>query len=154
MIDETWYERPADLPERVASGGVIVRCDHHTPVIALVRETDLADYVLPKGGVEPGETVEQTARREIAEEAGLTELSLVGKLGVRERLSYDKKWWTPVHYFLYTTEQTEGTPTDSVHPDGPFWFPLDSLPPFAWPEQRTLVETYQRLIIRALRGAE
>lgn len=151
MIDETWYERPPDLPERIASGGIIARCDDHTPVIALVRETDLADYVLPKGGVETGETLEQAARREIAEESGLTQINLVGKLGVRERLTYDKHWWTQVHYFLYTTEQIDGTPTDSLHPDGPFWFPLNGLPNFAWPEQMALVETYQRLIVRALR---
>ena len=151
MIDETWYQRPLGLPERIASGGIVARCDKKTPVIALVREKDMPDFVLPKGGVEYGETLEQAARREIAEEAGLTALSLVGKLGVRERLTYDKDQWVQVHYFLFTTEQAEGKPTDILHEDGPHWFPLHQLPPFFWPEQRALVETYQKLIVRALR---
>jgi bis(5'-nucleosidyl)-tetraphosphatase len=151
MIDETWYQRPPDLPERVASGGIIARCEAHKPVIALVREKDKLEYVLPKGGVEDGETLEEAARRQIAEEAGLTQLSLVGKLGMRERLTFNKHRWAQVHYFLFTTEQANGTPTDILHADSPQWFPLDNLPPFFWPEQRTLVETYERLIVRALR---
>ena len=151
MIDETWYRRPPGLPERVASGGIIARCEAHRPVIALVREKDRPEYVLPKGGVEDGETLEEAARREIAEEAGLTELSLVGKLGIRERLTFDKDRWAQVHYFLFTTEQAHGTPTDILHESNPQWFSLDNLPPFFWPEQRALVETYERLIVRALR---
>jgi len=82
MIDQTWYEQPDNIKERISAGGVVVRrAENGTLLVALVRERDFLDYVLPKGGVEPGETLEQAARREIEEEASLHELQLLGKLG-------------------------------------------------------------------------
>jgi len=152
MIDGGWYQRPPDLPERVAAGGIVARLEDDRPVIALVRERDLPDFVLPKGGVEPGESLEQAARREIAEEAGLTELRLVSKLGVRERQTYGKERWAVIHYFLFTTAQADGAPTEVDAYDHPQWFALDALPAFLWPEQRALVETHRRLIQQAVCG--
>ena len=38
-------------------------------------------WSLPKGHVEPGETMEQTALRETTEETGLTKLKIIEKLG-------------------------------------------------------------------------
>jgi ADP-ribose pyrophosphatase YjhB (NUDIX family) len=42
----------------------------------VVRRTASGDWVLPKGHIEPGETAEQTAIREIAEETGLETTAL------------------------------------------------------------------------------
>jgi len=38
-------------------------------------------WTIPKGHIEEGETAEQTARREIAEEAGLKDIEILGWLG-------------------------------------------------------------------------
>ncbi|MEP7285533.1 MAG: NUDIX hydrolase [Chloroflexota bacterium] len=147
MIDETWYQRPTNPLIRISAGGVVVRRDQDNQVlIALAREGNWPDYVLPKGGVEKGEDLEQTARREIAEEAGLTDLQLIRKLAVLERLSYEKKYWIVTHYFLFTTTQVLGVPSDSAHHFGIWWFPIDELPQMFWPDQKELISANNMLI--------
>lgn len=146
-IDESWYEHPNNkVSERLAAGGVVVRAEGERLKVALVREAGLDRVILPKGGVEAGEDVLAAARREIEEEAGLAELEMVLKLGVRERLSYNKKRWTVTHYFLFSTAQVEGTPSDDAHDYKLEWHDLDDLPPMFWSEQRALIETNRETI--------
>ncbi len=140
-IDSSWYLRPKGVQDRISAGGIIVRLAGGKPLVALAREGDWPLYVLPKGGVEKGETFEQAARREIEEEAGLSRLSLVGYLGQLERLNYARTRWMVVHYFLYRTEQIEGVPTDSQHHHGVWWFDVERLPPMLWPEQHDLIQS-------------
>ena len=105
---------------------------------------------MPKGGVEPGESLEETARREIEEEAGLSSLELIEKLGTRARLSYDKVCWITTHYFLFGTEQIDGMPTDVEHHYELAWHPIGSLPAIFWPEQRELIETNRDKIVELI----
>lgn len=44
-------------------------------------------WVPPGGGSEPGETAEETARRELGEETGLTDVALVAEIGRRRGLA-------------------------------------------------------------------
>src|SRR5687768_11454496 len=150
-IDESWYHKPPAIRERPAAGGVVVRRDGAKLYVAFAREADFPGYVLPKGGVDEGETEEQAARREIAEEIGISELKLLGDFGVRERLNFQKKRWVITRYYLYQTEQVKGTPLDAVkHYTGATWFPLDELPQILWPEQKELVESNRRRIVEAM----
>lgn len=144
MIDESWYRRPPGLRERLAAGGVVVRLVAGRPFVALVREPP--GYVLPKGGVEAGETLEAAARREVVEEAGLSRLELLGPLGVCERCTFDKTYWSKTHVFLFATEQESGVPTDPKHVSAAAWFALDKLPGMFWPEQRALIESKRETI--------
>ncbi len=152
-IDHTWYQRPPGVPERTSSGGIVARLAEGRVLIALARERDFPLFVLPKGGVERGESLEEAARREIAEEAGLTDLHLLCPLGARERLSHDKARWITVHYFLFITRQTAGTPTDSDHHYGLWWYPLEALPELLWPEQLDLIQTRAGQIEQLVRQA-
>jgi 8-oxo-dGTP pyrophosphatase MutT (NUDIX family) len=65
----------------VSAGGVVVR-DGQVAVIVPTRRAANGNKVLalPKGHVDPGETPEQAARREVREEAGV-EARLVERLG-------------------------------------------------------------------------
>jgi ADP-ribose pyrophosphatase YjhB (NUDIX family) len=150
-IDKTWYQRPPHARERTSAGGIVARLENDRVLIALAREADWPLFILPKGGVEAGESLETAARREIAEEAGLTDLHLLGKLGVRQRLSHDKTRWITVHYFLFATRQTDGAPTDTEHHYGLWWFPLDALPELLWPEQLELIQINTELIDQQIR---
>jgi 8-oxo-dGTP pyrophosphatase MutT (NUDIX family) len=54
------------------AGGVVRRNGAGPPAFLLVRASRAPfDWVLPKGHIEDGETPEQTAQREVAEEAGV-----------------------------------------------------------------------------------
>lgn len=140
MIDASWYKKPAHIKERIAAGGIIVRIDEGQLLIGLIKEAKFPmDYSLPKGGVEKGEAIEQAARREIAEEAGITELEAMCYLGKQERLSFSKRSWAVIHYYLFKTTQKTGRPTD-IKNYSLEWFPLDKLPQIFWPEQKTFIE--------------
>lgn len=142
-IDETWYTRHENLPDRTGAGGVVYRFEDDLLLIALAKEHVFGDdqYTIPKGGVEDDEDLLQAAAREIAEETGLTELIHRGNIGALARCNYRKTWWQVSHYFLYRTEQIEGTPTD---PDnyGLTWFSPDALPPMVWPDEARLLRNY------------
>ena len=148
MIDESWYKRPPGVSDRTSSGGVVIRITDGQIYVALVGELGLTERVLPKGGVEASESLEEAARREIEEEAGLSSLKLIEKLGVRGRLSYDRVCWITTHYFLFVTEQVEGIPTDVEHHYELGWYPIEALPAIFWPEQRELIETNRDKIVK------
>ena len=150
MIDKSWYERLPNIPGSVSAGGVVVRLEANQIYIALVQAMRRPEYVLPKGHVEPGESIEEAARREIGEEAGLTNLKLLGDLGIRERLSFKKREWKKIHYFLFLTSQIEGKPTDPYVNYVLAWFPLEELPPLFWPEQQELIEFNRSLIVNSV----
>lgn len=150
MIDDSWYIRPKGLRERLAAGGVVVRWNGNQVLLALAHEGEHTDYVLPKGHVDAGEEIEYAARREIEEEVGISNLHLVEKLGVKERLDFHKTEWKITHYFLYLTEQIEVVPTDATHHESMSWVPLDPLPAFFWPEQRALIEENACQILEAV----
>lgn len=140
VIDKSWYKRPEGVKAHESAGGVIARVEEGRVLLAFITEKGNGTCVLPKGHVEPGETDEEAAVREIEEEAGLSDLNLVKYLGAKERLSFNKRAWKRTHYFLYTTEQVEGVPTDPAVFGETVWFPLDELPEIFWPEQRALIE--------------
>jgi len=130
FIGPSWYQRPEGMRQDISAGGVIVRWLEGHPYIALVREGPFSDYILPKGHVESGESLEDAARREIAEEAGLHEIHLVCELGVQERMNYRRSAWKVIHYFLFVSD------------DAGFW-----------PEQRSLIEANREKIIRLTASA-
>ncbi|MBF2000399.1 MAG: NUDIX domain-containing protein [Synechococcales cyanobacterium C42_A2020_086] len=138
-IDDSWYHPLPNLPEETSAGGIVVRRAAQLWV-ALVRERRSPKFVLPKGRLEPGETLEQAAYREIAEEAGLTDLQLLADLGRRERLSFSKRSWKKVHYFLFQTRQIQPNPSRQEPDSELHWFPLDELPDLFWPEQKALID--------------
>ena len=140
-LDSSWYIRPPDVRESIAAGGIVVCVVDKTPQIALVREENYSEYILPKGRQENGETLEEAARREIGEEAGIQDLVLLGDLGKLERLNFRKTSWKITHYFLFITDQRTPAPSDPDHEYVCEWFPLDALPTMFWKEQQDLILT-------------
>ncbi len=138
-IDKSWYIKPIGIPEHDAAGGVVIRKENNKILFATTKEIDLGDLVLPKGRVEKGESNEKTARREIEEETGLKNLRLIGLLGTKERLNFEKDAWKTTYYFLFSTNQIDGIPTDPKH-EAVVWLPLEEYKKHLWPEQRELIK--------------
>lgn len=86
--------------ERV--GAFIIRKMANHCELLLFRHPDCktAPIQIPGGGIDPGESIETALHREIYEESGLVELSILRKLGVSERCWLDTQATARRHYFL------------------------------------------------------
>lgn len=103
----------ADRPSvaELAAGAVVAQTRGSTVLVLHERTEDRWGF--PKGHVDPGESLLEAARREIAEEAGLTELDLREEVGEVSYRFYDPRRQLNVFktsvYFLATTVQTRTT---------------------------------------------
>jgi 8-oxo-dGTP pyrophosphatase MutT (NUDIX family) len=92
--------------KEIAAGGVVFRKRNGSVDIQLIRDR-FGKITLAKGRMEPGESVEQTALREIAEETGMTGRIVAPITVIRYRYeaanrgTIDKE----VHYFLVEAEE-------------------------------------------------
>jgi 8-oxo-dGTP pyrophosphatase MutT (NUDIX family) len=122
---------------------VVYRRTSDEPVFLLIRDP-YQNWGLPKGHVEPGESPEQTAVREVTEETGIAELNLMETLQTidwffREGPDLIHKY---CHFFLMETEievtqpQLEEGITDCV------WLPLPQA-------LETLTYDNARMVLRA-----
>ena len=90
----------------VSSGAILYKVTDRGVFVAFVRDS-VGKMTFPKGHVERGETIESTARREVLEEAGLSGLRLVRKLG-RIQITFTDRFVRQgdtivkdIHYFLF-----------------------------------------------------
>lgn len=115
----------------ISAGGVVVRQEGGRWLVALLKTEHKRGpvWVLPKGHVElqSGERIAEAARREVQEEAGVTQLTVKNQLGV-SRFAFQAEQVLvrkTVHYFLMFTQQKQLTPQ---HEEGLLeaaWFPID-----------------------------
>jgi len=79
-----YFSKKSQIQEIVrepTSGGIIFRHDKDGGVEILLIQDGKDRWTIPKGHIEEGETAEQTTKREIGEEAGLTDIEVLGWLG-------------------------------------------------------------------------
>lgn len=126
--------------EAVSAGGIIIRHTDSDLELLLIRDKRYTAWVVPKGHVEDGETLEQAALREIKEEAGVTKAKIIKKLGQFRRYVTRASEWKTIHYFLmYTTkEQPLGQPENNQMETK--WFPITKLPEMYLPEQEKVIK--------------
>lgn len=76
-------KRPSiqEIVREPTAGGIVFRRNNEGKVEILLIQDAKDRWTIPKGHIEEGETAQQTARREIGEEAGLHEVDMLGWLG-------------------------------------------------------------------------
>lgn len=108
-------------------------------------------WVLPKGHVElaAGENIAEAARREVAEEAGITDLSVKNELGVT-RFKFQAETalvLKTVHYFLMLTNQKTLTPQAEEGLLEAQWFPIDeAVPMLAYDTDKDIVARAREIL--------
>ena len=131
--------------DEVSAGGLVI--DTTGTKGLLIGRKDLKDatkerllWSLPKGHIEAGETPEQAAIREVAEETGIhSEISR--ELGVIDFwfMAGGKRIHKTVHHFLFREMGGELAPQVS-EVDEVGWFPLDEIITLlAYPDEKKLI---------------
>lgn len=70
-----------EIVREPTAGGVVFRRDENDGIEILLIQDAKDRWTIPKGHIEEGETAQQTAKREISEEAGLSDTEVFGWLG-------------------------------------------------------------------------
>lgn len=135
--------------DQVSAGGVAFRWRNSKPEIAIVLMKPRLRWQLPKGIVDPGESPEATALREVREEAGI-ETDLLHLIETIEYWYRSTKYGKPVrfHKFVhfYLLKYKGGDVSDHDHEvQEARWVSLDSaIDMLAFKSEREVVEKRER----------
>ena len=117
------------MAEYRSAGGVVVGPDGR---IVIVNQNN-DSWSLPKGHLDPGESAELAAKREIYEEAGIAQLELIKELGTYIRPQIGKGGhgdhptrMKKITLFLFTTNQKALRPIDPANPKAK-WVEVDEV---------------------------
>jgi 8-oxo-dGTP pyrophosphatase MutT (NUDIX family) len=137
--------------EETSAGGLVVNvADGSEPRAALIGRLDRRGrllWSLPKGHVEAGETHEDTAVREVAEETGITG-RVLARLGTIDFwfVADGRRVHKTVHHFLLLAQGGELSDED-IEVEQVEWVPLDQLADrLAYADERRLVEGVHTLL--------
>lgn len=117
---------PAKIKIQTSAGGVVYRLTPKGPEVVLISVKGGKVWTLPKGTVDEGEKLEETALREVSEETGL-------KAELEDRLGEITYWYylvqekarckKTVHFYLM--RHTGGSTRGHDHEvDNAAWFPI------------------------------
>lgn len=139
------HQREPGQDEIQAAGGVVLRRQKDEPVeVALIHRPSYNDWTLPKGKLEPGETHEDAALREVEEETGLacTLGDLAGEVRYRDRKGRPK---VVLYWLMEPVGPTDGRFIPNNEVDRLRWMPLeDAGPALTYEHDRTILERIPR----------
>jgi 8-oxo-dGTP pyrophosphatase MutT (NUDIX family) len=115
-----------EKPDVRAAGGIVHRRrPDGTVEVLVIHRPEYEDWTLPKGKLDPGETAEQAAVREVEEETGI-KASLGAHAGSTEY--YDRHGRSKrVDYWLMDPEEVPDEFTPNSEVDEIRWLPIDAV---------------------------
>jgi len=151
-----------------SAGGIVVKTGAGQALLILIveRYRDLEPQwqpvlrQLPKGGCRPGESLEETALREVLEETGYEAQILVK--GGEAHWSYERgdiRWDETVHYYLMRPIDPDAAPHSLSHDDefdAVRWVPVtEAARTVSYPEERRILSSPDTLsaIVRWFPGS-
>ncbi len=136
--------------DEYSAGGLVVDLAGDVPRGALIGRTDKLGrllWSLPKGHIEAGETAEQAAVREVAEETGING-EILAELGTIDFwfVSDGRRIHKTVRHYLLRATGGELSDAD-IEVTAVAWVPLPEISDqLAYPDERGLIETAGRLL--------
>ena len=137
--------------ERVSAGGVAFRVANDNAEIVVIRSNRESRWQLPKGMIDPGETEEQAAAREVREESGI-ECELLQKIDSIDYWYVDRWGDEPVrvhkYVHFYLMKYISGDIADHDHEvEEVRWVPIEkAVDLLAFPAERTIVEKANKMV--------
>ncbi|MDQ6649628.1 MAG: NUDIX hydrolase [Actinomycetota bacterium] len=141
---------PLRRVEETSAGGLVVDRTAGEACGALIGRLDRRGrllWSLPKGHVEPGETAEDAAVREVAEETGIRG-RVVAPLGTIDFwfVAEGRRVHKTVHHYLLVAEDGELSDAD-VEVTEVAWVPLHEVTArLAYPDERVLIDKVSALL--------
>ena len=102
-----------------AGGGMVLDADNH---LLMIKRNNWWD--LPKGKAEKGETIRQTALREVEEECGISGLKIIKKLSPTYHIYFEKKDWIlkkSTWFQMFTDDKTNPIPQEKENITDVIW---------------------------------
>ena len=137
--------------DQVSSGGVAFRWQDLEPEIAIVSVKPSLRWQLPKGIVDPGESPEITAVREVREEAGI-ETDLLSLIETIEYWYRSTKYGKPVrfhkfvHFYLLSYRSGDVTEHDHEVAEARWVSFEEAMKMLAFKSERKVVEKAKEMI--------
>ena len=130
-----------------SAGGLVLRRERNGYDGLIIGRATPRIWSLPKGHIEPNETIENAALREVKEETGI-EASIIVKLSDIRYWFYANKLNHSKIVHFYLMRYVAGTPTPQIgEVDETLWAKLDDLPEMlTHVNERRLVEIAQNLV--------
>ena len=142
----------------ISAGGVVYRWAGARPEVILIAREKGNVWCLPKGLVEPGERVRETALREVREETGVRG-EIVGKIGQVNYWYVGREGGEPVRIFktvhFYLMRYLEGdVRRHDWEVEDARWFPLaEAIRRATYKGEREILEKAGRMLAEEARAA-
>lgn len=137
-----------------SAGGIVIGPGGRVLVVNQRGRT----WSLPKGHIDPGEKPLEAARREIDEESGVSDLSLIEDLGfyTRNRIGLhggdDISEQKTIYMFLFRTAQERLAPRDPMNPEARWVVPDEVSALLSHRKDREFYESQLPRVVVALGG--